>query len=1279
MKKIVLLVITVLISLNIFSSTTNTKAIGKNRLTISFKNKDYKIDTNSSFTKIITANSQYTSITGAPEIPFYKKLIGIPPKGDVQVNILNSQKKKYKLDKPIQPKPKIIKPEKSKSKKLSKFKFIIDKSKYRDSRKKIVQKGKSIKIGNNLVCPIIINPFQYDYDKKELIVIEELELSININGKTKYRNTVFFEDPSLKTLLENYEQSRFWRKRTKDIIEYADFSKSDFWYKIKISNDGMHILQDELNTLPDFADPSTIRLFTTGGELLDENSNGNEFKEIPIIVKGEENGVLDPEDQVIFYAQDRDDIAFNEVTREQIFYNPYSGNGCYWLTFGGEFESAPKRITTQDHSSFINERNDSKEIIHLEEQNSLRHESGFTWFWKKLYGRYDADYPFNVELNNVNTSKKQTLTFKLYEYEYNDNTHRAIATVNGIEVINSQWYSSTYYLDGETNFAQNGNNEIILTILRNGTDNFDLDYLEIEYYKNLNKNSDQFFFTTDQEDNYSNTKYNFTGNSNNVSAFEVQNFYEINKLPITQNGSNFSFIGYGQRKTRYYLADENDYYQPESFTEINPTDLTAEDRIIQDIIITPEEFLTQSEELKDLHESSYQYSTKVVLLKDIFNQFNAGMPDPVAIKTFLKYAYFNYPQNADKGLTHVLLVGSGTFDWRNYSNQATEKNRIPVFQDSATSSDDNYVQLQNSNEPDLSIGRLPAQNSTQLDRILSRLENYTNSDLKKWKNKTLILADDFYNTGDIDTIEHTEQAEATANAIDNNVEIDKIMAVEYERDEMQNKPQVADLLINNINEGLLLWYYIGHGDYYLLGSEDFFQSTAHLPRLDNLDNLSFFIAASCSVGFYDSFAFDCLAEQLLYQSNGGSIASLAATRESSGTANTNFIKAFLKDLLNERLNVGLALKNAKITSDNYSNSVRYNYLGDPLVDIKPPAASQNFYDQQIKKRETLTLNGNFDDSSFQGTTDIKVYSALDTLTYSTKYFNNQGEEYTYSQTFTKRKNPIYSGTLSIENGEYSAKMIIPDDSKAGDSGLLRAFYTEESTGTTYVNYFDNLTFTNQTVEITDNEGPEIEMTLDYETFQDGDLVSSSPLLTAEISDENGINTSGKPGHKILAIIDNDQEIVDITSAFSYDKDSYQSGTLEWQFDKFTEGHHSISLLIRDSFNNASTKTVNFRTQKDSKINISDFMVYPNPMPRKGGYFTFVSTKNASIEIEIFTITGKKIKSIEKNCSAGYNQISWDGRDEDGDRLANNTYFVKIKGKSSNKNTSQKIEKFVIYE
>ncbi len=47
------------------------------------------------------------------------------------------------------------------------------------------------------------------------------------------------------------------------------------------------------------------------------------------------------------------------------------------------------------------------------------------------------------------------------------------------------------------------------------------------------------------------------------------------------------------------------------------------------------------------------------------------------------------------------------------------------------------------------------------------------------------------------------------------------------------------------------------------------------------------------------------------------------------------------------------------------------------------------------------------------------------------------------------------------------------------------------------------------------------------------------------------------------------------------------------------------------------------------------------------------------KLKIYTVAGRLIKEIESAVNLGYNQIQWDGRDNDGDYISNGTYLYKL--------------------
>ncbi|HQB98750.1 MAG TPA: T9SS type A sorting domain-containing protein, partial [Candidatus Cloacimonadota bacterium] len=87
---------------------------------------------------------------------------------------------------------------------------------------------------------------------------------------------------------------------------------------------------------------------------------------------------------------------------------------------------------------------------------------------------------------------------------------------------------------------------------------------------------------------------------------------------------------------------------------------------------------------------------------------------------------------------------------------------------------------------------------------------------------------------------------------------------------------------------------------------------------------------------------------------------------------------------------------------------------------------------------------------------------------------------------------------------------------------------------------------------------------------------------------------------------------------------------------------------------------------------------PNPV-RNSGHITFIISENADYTLDIFSMNGKRLKRMEGIATQGFNKIPFDGKDQFGDALANNTYFVRIRAKTPDGKSIEKRERLVIYK
>ncbi|HNQ44539.1 MAG TPA: T9SS type A sorting domain-containing protein, partial [Candidatus Cloacimonadota bacterium] len=247
----------------------------------------------------------------------------------------------------------------------------------------------------------------------------------------------------------------------------------------------------------------------------------------------------------------------------------------------------------------------------------------------------------------------------------------------------------------------------------------------------------------------------------------------------------------------------------------------------------------------------------------------------------------------------------------------------------------------------------------------------------------------------------------------------------------------------------------------------------------------------------------------------------------------------------------------------------------------------------------------------------------------------------------------------------------------GDTASIVAYIWDSQTKTDYTSYFAPMKLSDQAVAVPNTSAPQIELYLSSLDFRAGDTVGETPMLIARISDENGINIAGNAGRDILLVIDGSLQPIAVTGHFSYDLDSYTQGMLYYQLPKLSEGSHTVQLIAFDSFNLPAVASTTFIVKTLGNFFLDRFLIYPNPMQRETS-FTFILSDDADLTISIYTIRGRKIRQIETSGRQGFNAIPWDGRDNQGSRIANNTYFVKIRARNSSGTSIEKTERVVVY-
>jgi hypothetical protein len=1252
-----------------------------NQILLEYRLESYKLSEVDDMLRVDVAGMDYDIRSGAPLLPLEEARIALPPGGEVNAVLISSSQSQATLSKRLLPVPEVRQNED-----VSSHVYKIDESLYLNGSKSLLTTSVSTFRGLDF-CALHIRPFAYD-GRFGLTVTDQAIIRVDISGDTSHRSLPQSDellDLFSETLI-NPGQARQWQKQTSNAVFYSDFSRADYWFRLETDREGMfRIDPDQLTGFPlADIDPRSFRLFSNGGKLLPFTiiNPGNEFVEVPIRVVGEEDGSFDPWDYIVFYGTTRDGTEKNiSLQNNQTYYNPYSGNTVYWLTFAGEFGGDPLRMVTlpQEHSWYA-QTSKSRELTRLETETHRREIIGFDWYMTRMFGNSNSEYEFELQLPDLDPSADQALSFIIRQEDTSIDSlwHNINVFVNGVPVqadtlgsTNFKWRGLGDYLfyKNVSSFVS-GQNTVRIRVLRNSTDNLFLNWITVDYTRTINKGSGQNLVNQMALNYEVPIRYNLSGSAD-TRVYRVNGLADVKMVPLMSSDGQNYFVSAGFSNTKYWLSNDHELHSPVIVGLVETNDLARIQSQYDNVIITADEFQTQALSLADMYLQDYGKRSLVVKQSDIFNQFNGGHPDPVALRQFLRYAWYNYPTPK---ISSVTLIGLGTSDWRNNSKQAQGKNKLIVFQRGSIASDDYFVMLTQSLYPELTIGRYPVTNSNELAIMLSNRENYVrNPQGGWWRNSAVLLADDLYNSSaTIETI-HSVQTEAAGNNIHPSILTDKIFAWEYEYDEFQNKPGARDDMMAAINEGRLIWLYTGHGAYDKLGAEDYFNGAADMGRFNNQDRLPFFIASSCSVCHFDYWGFESLGQKTVMMDNFGAIASFAASRSSSPTSNGPMMNHLLDKLTNGRNSLGQSIMIAKIlNTQSNDNDATYMLMGDPLLNVVPPVrdslmtvSGRTAQGDTLHARDLAIVSGSFSSSPVSGTFEIKAFN--------TKREYDLG----WHTLVTQRGAPLFSGSATVTGGAYQTEFIVPDDVTPGNNGFIVSYVWDPAQKQDYTSYHYPLALSDDAVTAENPDAPEIKLYIGSYDFRPGDTVGTNTTLYARISDSNGINVTGSFGHNIMLILDNSLQPVPVTDYFIYDLDSYTTGLLTFPLTGLSEGSHTLQLIAFDNFNLPAVASVEFNVKESGELAIERFLIYPNPM-QSSTSFTFTLSRDCDLTLDIYSVTGKKIHSFQTSGRQGFNAIPWDGRDKRGDRFANNTYFVKVRA-SVDGLKAEATERLVIYK
>lgn len=1075
------------------------------------------------------------------------------------------------------------------------------------------------------------------------------------------------------------------------------------WFKIAVKDAGVYKVDGAfLNTLGVGSNlsSSSIRLFGNGGAMLGENANApytDDLMENAIEVVDGGDGIFNTGDYFLFYAPGSSRWLKDSLKQGFRYQkNLYSDSAYYYISVGG----TGKRIALQqvyNTAQVAVTEYDERYVFESDLVNLIG--SGKEWYGDKFI--HAQSRSFSVDWPGLSIQQPVLLrsSFASRNVGASASILNNVNAANGT-ALNFPSVTGTFldryatHLEQEQQFSSNGQTNLIIKFEYQSTApgaECWLNRFEVLARRSFQFNSTSPLHFRDWRSVSTNTIASFQLPAV-LPDMRVWDITDFANTVAMRNRSTNTFTFYNDAsKLREYIA----FIPAQTLTPVaNGKQINQNLHGISTpeyLIITHPLLLEAAGKLATFHQQQYKRTVQVVSTEQVYQEFAGGNADPAAIRDFVKLLY-----DKKEGLKYLLLMGSGSYDPQN--RIANNYRFIPTFQSnqsldplSSYTSDDFFGMLDDQDDVnlgnalqtiDVAVGRIPARTVAEANRMVEKIISYHQSSrYGAWRNKLIFLADDK------DLNLHLKDAEAVSAASANPVfQIQKMYldAFPLVSGSGGNRyPAVNEALVNEVNNGVLIVNYSGHGNHIRL-AEEAVLTVNEVNRFQNAARLPLIVTASCDFYPFDDPSKNALGAQVLTGDSTGAIALLTTARLVFASSNRIINEYFIGTALQPNaqtgkyLSLGEAVRIAKnqsvLQAGEVLNTRKFVLLGDPAMQLAFPKEKIKITGIEgmavsgadtLRASKSYLLDGDVQDGagnrlrSFNGTIAVVLYDKAGTV-------QTLGNDPSSPATaFQQQSAILFKGMFTVDTGHFQMRIILPKDvSFQPGRGRLSLYAYNNTTDATGAD--TGFVLVGNNTLPADKTGPSIRLFLNDTLFRNGGLTHETPLLLAHLSDSSGINTSGNGiGHDITLIIDGlIRNIQVLNNWYVSDLDSWYSGTIRYRLPLQVKGAHTLTLKAWDGANNSTEVKLDYVVDRQDRLAISKVMNFPNPF-RDKTRFSFEHNqpdKELKLQVLIYDTRGRLIKRIAGPYQTGGTrniQVEWDGRDESGRKIQKAVYIYQI--------------------
>ena len=528
-------------------------------------------------------------------------------------------------------------------------------------------------------------------------------------------------------------------------------------------------------------------------------------------------------------------------------------------------------------------------------------------------------------------------------------------------------------------------------------------------------------------------------------------------------------------------------------------------------------------------------------------------------------------------------------------------------------------------------------------------------------------------------------------------------------------PEVTKAIVQQQQAGALIIDYCGHGRADQL-SHEMVVGLTHFENFTN-ENLPLWITASCDIMPFDSQT-DNIGEAAVLNDKGGAVAFFGTTRTVYQDRNQLINNAFLRNLFTpvdgSYITIGEAQRKAKNDLvngyiydpydpkvpkyDNTQNKLQYSLLGDPALRLNIPSLSvvvdaingeavTASSMTTLKAGQVATVSGHIEANGlpltdFNGTVTATVRDSEEEITCKLNDTSSDGAQTPF--VYKDRTKTLFSGSDEVRNGQFTFSFAVPMDINYTDgTGLINLFAVSSDHLRSANGCCERFKVGSTDTVANDSIGPSVYCYLNSPSFSNGDDVNSTPYFVAEITDKDGINTTGNGiGHDLELTIDGLTAMTyNLNGNFQYDFGSYTSGTTYYSIPELTAGRHRLTFRAWDVLNNATTTELTFNVVRGLEPHCFGVSCTKNPAVSET---TFIISHDRTgseldVELEVFDFAGRLLwRHHESGVPAtGTYTLNWNLSTDGGSRLQTGVYLYRVRISSDGSSQASKAQKLII--